>query len=80
MAEPHSSNFRVITTNFWGVQIFRKFTVASVAEQAGLSLTSSQTRKTGFLVTWLISACTVTVSLIKVQFEPQHDKTNMYVL
>ena len=25
--EPHSSNFRVITTNFLGVQIFRKFTV-----------------------------------------------------
>ena len=28
--------------------------VASVAELAGLSLTWSQTRKTGFLVTWLI--------------------------
>ena len=27
MVEPHSSNFRVITTNFLGVQIFRKFTV-----------------------------------------------------
>ena len=27
MVEPHSSNFRVITTNFWGVRIFRKFTV-----------------------------------------------------
>ena len=27
MIEPHSSNFRVITTNFLGVQIFRKFTV-----------------------------------------------------
>ena len=26
MEEPHSSNFRVITTYFWGVQIFRKFT------------------------------------------------------
>ena len=29
MVEPHSSNFRVITTNFWGVQIFRKFTVCT---------------------------------------------------
>ena len=28
MVEPHSSNFRVITTNFLGVRIFRKFTVA----------------------------------------------------
>ena len=28
--------------------------LASVAEQAGLSLNSSQTPKTGFLVTWLI--------------------------
>ena len=27
MVEPHSSNFRVITTNFLGVQIFRNFTV-----------------------------------------------------
>ena len=27
MVEPHSSNFRVITTNFLGVRIFRKFKV-----------------------------------------------------
>ena len=27
MVEPHSSNFRVITINFLGVRIFRKFTV-----------------------------------------------------
>ena len=27
MVEPHSSNFRVITTNFLGVRIFRKFMV-----------------------------------------------------
>ena len=30
MVEPHSSNFRVITTNFLGVRIFRKFSVVSV--------------------------------------------------
>ena len=30
MVEPHSSNFRVITTNFLGVHIFRKFTVDKV--------------------------------------------------
>ena len=29
MVEPHSSKFGVITTNFWGVRIFRKFTVLS---------------------------------------------------
>ena len=29
MVEPHSSNFRVITTNILGVRIFRKFTVVS---------------------------------------------------
>ena len=29
MAEPHSSNFRVITTNVLGVRIFRKFIVIS---------------------------------------------------
>ena len=28
MVEPHSSNFRVITTHFLGVRIFRKFTVS----------------------------------------------------
>ena len=27
MVEPHSSNFRVITTNFLGVRLFRKFKV-----------------------------------------------------
>ena len=27
MSEPHSSNFRVITTNFLGVRIFRQITV-----------------------------------------------------
>ena len=27
MVEPHSSNFRVITTNILGVRIFRKFMV-----------------------------------------------------
>ena len=27
MVEPHSSNFKVITTNILGVRIFRKFTV-----------------------------------------------------
>ena len=29
MIESHSSNFRLITTNFLGVRIFRKFTVVS---------------------------------------------------
>ena len=28
MVEPHSSNFRVITTNVLGFRIFRKFTVS----------------------------------------------------
>ena len=31
MVEPHSSNFRVITTNVLGVRIFRKFTVFSIS-------------------------------------------------
>ena len=31
MVEPHSSNFRVITTNFLGVRIFRKITVCRVS-------------------------------------------------
>ena len=28
MVEPHSSNLKVIKTNFWGVRIFRKFMVS----------------------------------------------------
>ena len=31
MVEPHSSNFRLITTNFLSVRIFRKFTVLTDA-------------------------------------------------
>ena len=30
MVEAHSSNFRVIITNFLGVRIFRKFTVFTI--------------------------------------------------
>ena len=30
IVKPHSSNFRVITTNFWGVRIFRKFMVVNL--------------------------------------------------
>ena len=30
MVEPHSSNFRLITTNFLGVRIFRNFTVSLI--------------------------------------------------
>ena len=35
MVEPHSSNFRVITTKFLGVQIVRKFTVVRKVEKGG---------------------------------------------
>ena len=31
MVEPHSSNIRVTTTNFWGIQIFREFMVVLLA-------------------------------------------------
>ena len=40
--------------------------LASVAEQASLSLTWSETPKTGFLVTWLISKDIVSLQLIQV--------------
>ena len=33
MVEPHNSNLRVITTNFLGVRIFRKFTVMNGSEE-----------------------------------------------
>ena len=35
MVDPHSSNFRVITTNFLGVRRFRKFTVDFLQTQTG---------------------------------------------
>ena len=35
MVEPHSSNFRVITTNFLGVRIFKKFTVITIRLNPG---------------------------------------------
>ena len=41
MVEPHSSNFRAITTNFWGVRIFRKFTVNIIVVCSGLTLLST---------------------------------------
>ena len=34
MVEPQSSNFRVVTTNFLGVRIFRKFTVSNPSHAA----------------------------------------------
>ena len=42
MVEPHSSNFRVITTNFLGVRIFRKFTVFSISEAEEEDLDSDE--------------------------------------
>ena len=36
MVEPHSSNFRVITTNVLGVRIFRKFMVFNSHLKNGL--------------------------------------------
>ena len=32
MVKPSCSNFRVITTNFWGVQMFRHFTVLDASK------------------------------------------------
>ena len=39
MVEPHSSNFRVITTNILGVQIFRKFMVVTLKFEQGCCTT-----------------------------------------
>ena len=61
MAEPHSSNFRVITTNFLGVRIVRKFTVCQV-EEWWLNVTWFQQscRKWTFCSLWH-PYCTMTV-------------------
>ena len=50
MVEPHSSNFRVITTNLSGVRIFRKFTVLSsflLQSEPGSSLHSKDSDEPG---------------------------------
>ena len=48
MVEPHSSNFRVITTNVLGVRIFKKFTVSQTESGEYYSTVSpSQTHITG---------------------------------
>ena len=41
MVEPHSSNFRVITTNSLGVRTFRKFTVGRNLSKTDLLVISS---------------------------------------
>ena len=46
MVEPHSSKFRVITTNCLGVRIFRKFMVILVL-QHGQNETTEKVSKTG---------------------------------
>ena len=51
MVKPHISNFRVITTNFLGVRIFRKFTVGDK-----LSVTHTVLLKWSLLVLLLILA------------------------
>ena len=40
MVEPHSSNFRVITTSVLSVRIFRKFTVMGIREWVSLGKAS----------------------------------------
>ena len=52
MVQPHSSNFRVITTKCLGVPIFRKFTVKWLEQTAGFCYlckdTSQQVSKTDY--------------------------------
>ena len=49
MVEPHSSNFRVITTNFWGVRIFRKFTVMILSFRMNRSWQTVQTQRSSLI-------------------------------
>ena len=66
MVGSHSSNFRVVTTNFLGVQIFRKFTVSEVH----MKLPGE------FPVTGASHPVCAETKLFLAVFEPQHDKTN----
>ena len=49
MVEPHSSNFRVITTNFLGVRIFRKFTVMILSFRMDRSWQTVQTQRSSLI-------------------------------
>ena len=74
MVEPHSSNFRVITTNFLGVGIFRKFTVFS--KQSG-----HYTSLLNIVIRGWFSGCTVlawlTPQLAKNAFKSQGKSLNL---
>ena len=71
MVEPHSSNFRVITTNSLGVRIFRKFTVCR---------DGSRGSREGFLESWTrnISSswmCSVQIKIVIFLNGPRHEQT-----
>ena len=66
MVELHTSNFRVITTNFLGVRIFRKFTVVCT------NLWKPYVRQWKVKLQHDIRLLTVSGR----KYEPRHDKTN----
>ena len=57
MVEPHSSNFRVITTNVLGVQIFRKFTVYYVLSFLKEGTSNWKKKRKFKLIFWLRMFC-----------------------
>ena len=81
MVEPHSSNFRVITKNVFGVRIFRKFTVfISQKMQNHLSLQCVKAAKKasqalGFVKRNFSHFDRHMFSILYKTYEPRHDKT-----
>ena len=75
--EPHSSNFRVITTNLLGVQIFRKFTVCFVLHLHILMFiysTISLVNLASYLEPWAdIQISTISLVILASYLEPCAD-------
>ena len=55
MVEPHSSNFRVITTNFLGIRIFRKFSVLILSFRMDMSWQIVQTQRSSLIRVYTVS-------------------------
>ena len=78
MVDPHSSNFKVITTNFLGVRIFRKFTVCRV--KGSISYFYVVVKPSTQHMHKSLKTCQAPLSVfdkaVVLIIEPQHDKTS----
>ena len=77
MVEPHSSNFRVITTNFLGVRIFRKFTVVKMVHYILTRVTSEHLKR---FQPWRLSLHQRNVIRIRIVYwQGEHFSKNIFL-